>query len=121
MRAAGAYDAVMRADFPMARRQSLAALCVVGLACATLTSFPSQGLPDEARLQRLREYIKTGWTTLARSTRDLPRALPDPKMPRKPGDPWLLYVSPRESRDRVKAELAPRSWYSSGASEPNNT
>ncbi len=27
-------------------------------------------------------------------------------MPRKPGEPWLLYVSRRESRTRVQAELA---------------
>jgi len=65
----------------------------------------AQGLPDEAHLQRLRDYIKKSWTTLSRSTRDLPRALPDPKMPRKPGERWLLYVAPDESRTRVQAEL----------------
>jgi alpha,alpha-trehalase len=77
----------------------------VGLACGALAAPALQGLPDEPHLQRLREYIKTSWTTLTRSTRDLPRALPDPKMPRKPGEPWLLYVAPQESRARVQTEL----------------
>ena len=36
---------------------------------------------------RVRDYIKKSWTTLTRSNRDLPQALPDPKMPRPPGQP----------------------------------
>ena len=88
------------------RRRFLAAVCAAALACATLVPAAAQGLPDEARLQRLREYIKASWTTLTRSNRDLPKALPDPKLPHKPGDPWLLYVSRQESRGRVRAELA---------------
>jgi alpha,alpha-trehalase len=69
------------------------------------TTSAAQDLPDEALLRRLREYITNSWTTLSRSNRDLPRALPDPKMPRPPGAPWLLYVAPTESRARVRAEL----------------
>jgi alpha,alpha-trehalase len=65
----------------------------------------AQGLPDQALVQRLREYIKTNWTTLSRSNRDLPKALPDPKMPRRPGGRWLLYVAGDESRPRVEGEL----------------
>ena len=87
------------------RHRLFALVLVLGLACGTLTTPAAQGLPDAAHLQRLREYIKTSWTTLTRSNRDLPRALPDPKMPRKPGEPWLLYVPPRESRARVQTEL----------------
>ena len=87
------------------RRRLLLLVCAVQLAGA-LSALASQALPDNTQLERLREYIKMGWTTLSRSNRDLPRALPDPKMPRKPGDPWLLYVSRRESRTRVQAELA---------------
>jgi alpha,alpha-trehalase len=93
----------VRADVPHQRR-FIAALCLVALAFAALPV--SQSLPDQAQLERLREYISTSWTTLTRSNRDLPRALPDPKMPRKPGEPWLLYVSARESRVRVRDELA---------------
>ncbi len=93
-------------DFMTKRRRLLSVACGVALVCATLTPSASQGLPDEAQLQRLRAYIKTSWTTLARSHRDLPQALPDPKMPRHPGAPWLLYVSAKESRSRVQGELA---------------
>ena len=105
---------IMRADFITTRALLRNVICALALACATQYDAPvrlradtayAQGLPDEAHLQRLREYIKKSWTTLSRSTRDLPRALPDPKMPRKPGERWLLYVAPDESRTRVQAEL----------------
>jgi alpha,alpha-trehalase len=89
----------------MKRYRFLMTVCAIELAWL-LTASASQPLPDGAQLERLREYIKMGWTTLTRSDRDLLRALPDPKMPRKPGAPWLLYVSPQESRTRVRDELA---------------
>jgi hypothetical protein len=98
---------MMRADFITTRVRLRTVLCAVAIACATQydatvrlqadTTY-AQGLPDEALLQRLRAYIKSSWTTLSRSNRDLPRALPDPKMPRRPGGRWLLYVAPDESR-----------------------
>jgi alpha,alpha-trehalase len=66
----------------------------------------AQTLPDQASLARVRDYIKKSWTTLSRSNRDLLQALPDPKMPRKPGEPWLLYIAPTEKRERVVSELA---------------
>ena len=103
--AAGAYDAAMHTVLSVTRRRFILAVCAVELAC-TIVAGSSQALPDASRLERLRAYIKMGWTTLTRSNRDLLRALPDPKMPRKPGEPWLLYVSPRESRTRVHDELA---------------
>jgi alpha,alpha-trehalase len=93
----------VRAALPN-RRRFIVTVCLVALAFATLTS--AQQLPDQSQLERLRQYISLSWTTLTRSNRDLPRALPDPKMPRKPGEPWLLYVSSRESRPRVRDELA---------------
>jgi alpha,alpha-trehalase len=101
-----AYDAIVRMDLAVRRRRLLTAVCAVALACTTLVPAAAQGLPDEARIQRLREYIKASWTTLTRSNRDLPKALPDPKMPHRSGDPWLLYVSRQESRDRVRGELS---------------
>ena len=100
-----AYDARMRTVPPIVRRRLIAAVCAIEVAC-TLIAGPSQSLPDDSQLQRLRGYIKMSWTTLSRSIRDLPQALPDPKIPRKPGQPWLLYISPRESRTRVQSELA---------------
>jgi alpha,alpha-trehalase len=75
------------------------------LACATLSSLTAQSLPDETRLGELRDYIKKSWTTLSRSNRDLPRALPDPKMPRPQGARWLLYIASTESKARVEREL----------------
>src|SRR5262245_17915774 len=101
---ADAYDAIVRIDSRTRHRLS-ALVLALGLAYAALAAPALQGLPDEPHLQRLREYIKTSWTTLTRSNRDLPRALPDPKMPRKPGEPWLLYLAPQESRARVQTEL----------------
>jgi alpha,alpha-trehalase len=53
----------------------------------------------------VRDYIKKSWTTLSRSNHDLLQALPDPKMPRKPGEPWLLYIARNERRSRVESEL----------------
>ena len=100
-----AYDARMRTVPSILRRRLIVAVCAIEVAC-TLIAGPSQSLPDDPQLQRLRGYIKMSWTTLSRSIRDLPQALPDPKIPRKPGQPWLLYISPRESRTRVHSELA---------------
>ena len=71
-----------------------------------LTSCISARKPvRDALLGRVREYVKKSWSTLSRSNRDLLAALPDPKMPRKPGEPWLLYVSPTEQKTRVETEL----------------
>ena len=95
----------MRTVPSILRRRLIVAVCAIEVAC-TLIAGPSQSLPDDSHLQRLRGYIKMSWTTLSRSIRDLPQALPDPKIPRKPGQPWLLYISPRESRTRVHSELA---------------
>jgi alpha,alpha-trehalase len=100
-----AYDARMRTVPSIVRRRLIVAVCAIEVAC-TLIAGPSQSLPDDSQLERLRGYIKMSWTTLSRSIRDLPQALPDPKIPRKPGQPWLLYISPRESRTRVQSELA---------------
>ena len=100
-----AYDARMRTVPSILRRRLIVAVCAIEVAC-TLIAGPSQSLPDDSQLERLRGYIKMSWTTLSRSIRDLPQALPDPKIPRQPGQPWLLYISPRESRTRVQSELA---------------
>ena len=95
----------MPTDYLTRRSRFRMVVCALALACAATLIAAGQTLPDAAHLQRLREYIKNSWTTLSRSTRDLPKALPDPKMPRKPGQPWLLYVAPTESRARVRSQL----------------
>jgi alpha,alpha-trehalase len=83
-------------------RHALRTLAILLLTVATLHA---QSLPDEALLGRVREYIKKSWTTLSRSNRDLLKALPDPKMPRKPDEPWLLYIAATEDKARVDSEL----------------
>lgn len=57
------------------------------------------------RVAPVRAYIKSGWTTLARSNRDLPKAAVDPKFPRPAGGAWPVYLPPREDRARIEAEL----------------
>jgi alpha,alpha-trehalase len=59
-----------------------------------------------ARVEPLRAYIRGAWGALARSTRDLPRAAPDPKAAHAPGAPWPVYLARDEDRGRIAAELA---------------
>ena len=63
-------------------------------------------LPSATQLAEVRKYIASGWTTLSRSSRDLPTAAKDPKLPRPAGSPWPVYVSSREDRERVAGEVA---------------
>jgi alpha,alpha-trehalase len=96
---------MMRLVPSVMRRHFIGAVCAIELACALIAG-SAQSLPEASELERLRGYIRMSWSTLMRSDRDLPQALPDPKIPRKPGEPWLLYVSRQESRTRVERELA---------------
>jgi alpha,alpha-trehalase len=57
------------------------------------------------RVQAVRAYIKDGWTTLTRSTANLPEAARDPKLRLAPGQPFPVYLSAREDRERVAREL----------------
>src|SRR3954449_7298029 len=91
-------DCRLQIGKPVRRRVALGVAVLVCMILTTLTTVVSQALPDERRLTELRAYIKNGWTTLSRSNRDLPRALPDPKMPRPPGARWLLYIAATESK-----------------------
>jgi alpha,alpha-trehalase len=61
--------------------------------------------PSAAQQAAVRAYIKDGWTTLSRSTRDLAKAAPDPKFPRPADKPWPVYVPAAEDLARVEAEL----------------
>ncbi len=83
----------------------IAGLRAICLALTFVTAIAGQGLPDDALLGRVRDYIKKSWTTLTRSNQDLPKALPDPKMPPPPGQPWLLYIAPGEASARIAAEI----------------
>jgi alpha,alpha-trehalase len=81
---------------------ALAALLVAGTLAA---STRVQDLPAPERLEEIRKYIKSSWTTLTRSTKDLPAAARDPKLPREPGQPWPVYVSPKDDRAQLAREL----------------
>src|SRR3954447_12326116 len=61
--------------------------------------------PPARQGQTVRDYVKGTWSVLTRSVRDLPRAAPDPKMHRAPGEPWPLYIASDEDRDAVVQSL----------------
>jgi alpha,alpha-trehalase len=78
---------------------------VAAAAAPTPKAAPPADALSPARVAAVRAYIKKGWTTLSRSTRDLAKAAPDPKFPRPAGQPWPVYLPPEEDRARVEAEL----------------
>jgi alpha,alpha-trehalase len=81
---------------------NLVALC---LALTLAASGSAQGPTDSKLLASVRHYIKASWTTLTRSTKDLPAAARDPKLPHKTGEPWPVYVSAKEDRSRLAEHL----------------
>ncbi len=85
----------------------LACLCIGG--CGSGDSGPSTeqaaSLPDKARIQEVRDYIKKAWTTLRRSHKDLLAAAPDPKVDHKEGAPWVIYIAADEDLDAIEAQL----------------
>ena len=52
----------------------------------------SEALPAPERIRAVRAYIQKAWTTLRRSTRDLPAAARDPKLHLPDGSRWPVYV-----------------------------
>ena len=53
------------------KRRRIAELRAICLALTFVTAIAGQGLPDDALLRRVREYIKKSWTTLSRSNQRL--------------------------------------------------
>src|SRR5688572_9540522 len=93
---------------PRWRAARLTALLVVlGVAggLAGLDAGQQAVLPPATQIAEVRKHIKTAWSTLTRSNRDLPAAAIDPKLRRPPGSPWPVYVSRREDRARVEDNL----------------
>jgi alpha,alpha-trehalase len=60
--------------------------------------------PTVADLNALHAYIRSSWSTLTRTHRDLPQAAVDPKFPNHQG-PWPVYLSPRENLPGVRKQL----------------
>ena len=73
-----------------------------GIARQTATAAP---FPATNQIQAVRQYIKRTWTVLTRSARDLPRAAPDPKMQRRPGEAWPVYIAADEDRASIEHTL----------------
>jgi alpha,alpha-trehalase len=85
---------------------ALFAFCAASAAAAAAAPAPRAAETlSPARIAAVRAYIKKGWTTLTRSTRDLAKAAPDPKVPRPAGQPWPVYVPAKEDRARIEAGL----------------
>src|SRR5690349_19202801 len=84
---------------PRARRTWIAVSVVLAAALAAAQDTPPLA---PARVAAVRAYIKSGWTTLSRSTRDLAKAAPDPKFRRAAGQRWPVYLPPSEDRPRVE-------------------
>jgi alpha,alpha-trehalase len=96
------------------RSSRLAAFCLAlvawgGLAVtAGQTSVPSPSASPSlspTQTAAVRRYIKETWHTLTRSVRDLPRAAPDPKLHRAPGEPAPVYLAADESRAATEQKL----------------
>jgi alpha,alpha-trehalase len=70
--------------------------------------------PSDAQIQSVRAYIKQTWQTLRRSHEHLLEAAQDPKLDHASGQPWLVYISPREDVVQVEQTLrkaiAPEEW-----------
>jgi alpha,alpha-trehalase len=95
-------------------RETLTRAIVVALAISHATprgvgSQPTAALsasvPSASQIRAVRQYIKRTWTLLTRSTHDLPRAAPDPKMRRAPGEAWPVYVAADEDRAAIARTL----------------
>ena len=65
----------------------------------------SETLPAPERIRAVRAYIQKAWTTLRRSTRDLPAAARDPKLHLPPGSRFPVYVPAGEDRPKLAAAL----------------
>ena len=88
----------------MVRRHRSAVLAAL-LAAVLPVAAQDADVLSASRVAAVRAYIKSAWTTLTRSTRDLARAAPDPKVHRA-GQRWPVYVPADEDRGKVKALLA---------------
>src|SRR5256714_4919667 len=87
------------------RSAHMIAVLMVSLTAATAPATARQAFPPSAQLQQVRQYIKRTWSVLTRSTRDLPKAAPDPKIRRDGGEPSAVYVAADENRTDVERQL----------------
>ncbi len=85
---------------------TLAALVAIATgANAVAIGYPTQQAVSAPSLREVREYISRTWTTLTRSTHDLPRAARDPKLHLDPAQPSPVYVSRQEDSTAIQKQL----------------
>jgi alpha,alpha-trehalase len=85
-------------------------LCLIALVLLGACGVPRPQLPTPDLLAKVQGYIHAAWTTLTRSTRDLPQAAPDPKLPHERGQPWPVYIASDDfdrTQRRITASLDP--------------
>jgi alpha,alpha-trehalase len=82
-----------------------ALLAVATIANATAIGYATQPAVSAPSLRAVREYISRTWTTLTRSTHDLPRAARDPKLHLDPAQPSPVYVSRQEDSAEIHKRL----------------
>ena len=87
------------------RSRRRAAWCLAFTLTATLAGAQQVRLPSATQIADVRAYIRQTWHTLTRSTRDLPKAAPDPKIRRGPGEPSPVYLAADESRAATEQRL----------------
>src|SRR3954469_19229476 len=88
------------------RSRRIVAFCTAfTLATALAGAAEQASLSSAERITAIRQYIKQSWHTLTRSARDLPRAAPDPKFRRAPGEPAPVYLAADESRGATEQAL----------------
>jgi alpha,alpha-trehalase len=91
--------------FPASIAALLVAACAQPLAAQPASTAASLELPAPERIRAVRDYIKKTWTTLRRSTRDLPAAAKDPKLHLPAGSRWPVYIPASEDKAKVEAAL----------------
>jgi hypothetical protein len=68
-------------------RSAVLAVAAAAFVSAPVARTEEAAVLSAARVAAVRTYIKTAWTTLSRSARDLAKAAPDPKVHRPAGQP----------------------------------
>src|SRR5438874_1012363 len=83
----------------------IAFLMAALVSIAASAARPQETFPSSTQLQEIRQYIKRTWSALTRSTRDLAKAAPDPKIRRAPGEPSPVYLAADEDRTGTEQRL----------------
>lgn len=78
---------------------------VLSLCVAATLIFGQESTVPAARTTSILDYIKSTWTVLMRSNKDLAKAAPDPKFRPNPDGRWPLYVPANADLQMIEAGL----------------